>query len=139
MRDPVLERAARRKPIRTARLQRAVRLATVTCGRHMVDMDIGSRWRALGRNPSVKMALFGLGCALLVITPIIGILPGPGGVFTFAIGAGLMLKNSAWAKRRYVLLKRRWPKPGHWCDRGLRRPSARRRHAISRSRRRSAD
>ena len=102
-------------------------------------MDLGSKWRALGRSPSVRTGLFVLGWLFLVITPVIGILPGPGGIFTFAIGAGLILKNSAWAKRRYVLFKRRWPKPGHWCDRGLRRPSARRRHAISRGRKRGAD
>jgi hypothetical protein len=96
-------------------------------------MEIGTRWRALGRNPTVRTGLFALGCLFLVVTPIIGVLPGPGGVFTFAIGAGLVLKNSAWAKRRYVHFKRRWPKPGGWCDWGLRRESARRRHAAAKA------
>lgn len=97
-------------------------------------MTLGSRWRALGRNPTVRNGLFLLGCLFLIVTPLVGVLPGPGGVFTFAIGAGLVLKNSAWARRRYVLFKRRFPKPGRWCDWGLRRPSARRRHALARAR-----
>jgi hypothetical protein len=97
-------------------------------------MDIGPTWRALGRNPTIRTCLFALGCLFLIVTPIIGVLPGPGGVFTFAIGAGLVLKNSAWAKRRYVHFKRRWPKPGGWCDWGLRRDSARRRHALMQAR-----
>lgn len=85
----------------------------------------------IGRHPTIRTALFVLGCVLLGMTPFVGVLPGPGGVFTFALGLGLMLRNSAWAKRHYVRFKRRWPKPGHWCDRGMRRASARRRHAIA--------
>ncbi len=70
-----------------------------------------------------------LGVILLIITPIIGSLPGPGGVFVFAIGLGLVLRNSLWAKKRYVDFKRRYPKPGGWADWGLRRKSAKRRSA----------
>jgi hypothetical protein len=96
-------------------------------------MDVRTKWRALRHKPWMRTAALVLGCIFLIVTPIIGVLPGPGGVFTFAIGAGLVLKNSAWAKRRYVLFKRRWPKPGRWCDWGLRRPSARRRSALLRA------
>jgi hypothetical protein len=70
-----------------------------------------------------------LGFALLIITPIIGSLPGPGGIFVFAIGLGLVLRNSRWAKKRYVDFKRRYPKPGGWADWGLQRKSAKRRSA----------
>ncbi len=101
-------------------------------------MDAASK-PAAGRHPTIRTALFVAGCVLLAVTPFVGVLPGPGGIFTFALGLGLMLKNSAWAKRQYVRFKRRWPKPGHWCDRGMRRPSARRRHAIAQARQTAPD
>lgn len=74
--------------------------------------------------------LFALGVLLVIVTPAVAILPGPGGVFVFAAGLAMMLKNSSWAKRTYVRFKRRWPKSGDWCDWGLRRPSYRRRRSI---------
>ena len=73
--------------------------------------------------------LFALGVILLAITPVVGVLPGPGGVFLFAAGMALVLKNSVWAKRTYVRFKRRWPRAGDWCDWGMRRRSYRRRMA----------
>ena len=75
----------------------------------------------------LRHALFGLGVLLVAVTPLIGILPGPGGVFVLAAGLALMLQNSNWAKRRFTHIKRRWPKLGHYADIGLRRASARRR------------
>lgn len=89
-------------------------------------------WRALRRNESVRWGLFLLGSALVLSAPLVGLLPGPGGIIVFAAGLSLALKNSAWAKRRYVDLKKRWPKFGHWADWGLRRRSARRRKALAR-------
>lgn len=71
--------------------------------------------------------MFVVGCALVLLSPVVGAIPGPGGVFVFAAGFGLMLRYSKWVKRRYVLFKRRWPKHGRWTDWGLRRASARRR------------
>ena len=62
-----------------------------------------------------------LGWALVILSPLVGILPGPGGIFVFAAGAALLLRNSSWAKRRYVLLKRRWPRLGRAADRALHR------------------
>lgn len=73
--------------------------------------------------------LFGLGVFLLLATPPVGVLPGPGGVFLFAAGLALVLKNSIWAKRHYVRGARRWPRLGAWSDWALRRPSPRRRLA----------
>jgi hypothetical protein len=75
--------------------------------------------------------LFGLGVLLVIVTPAVAIVPGPGGVFVFAAGLAMMLKNSTWAKRVYVRFKRRWPKSGDWCDWGLRRSSYKRRRAIA--------
>ena len=80
-----------------------------------------------------------LGWLLLALTPVVGVLPGPGGIFLFALGLGLVLRNSLWAKRRYVRFKRRWPRSGGWADRGLRRASARRREAVTRARAERAD
>lgn len=92
-------------------------------------MRIVDRWRALGRNEHVRLVLFAIGCVLVVLAPLVGVLPGPGGILFFALGAGMMLKNSLWAKKRYVAFKKRWPKHGEWADWGLRRRSARRRVA----------
>lgn len=76
------------------------------------------------------MTLFVVGVVLMVVSPIVGAIPGPGGIFVFAGGLGLALKYSRWAKRRYVGFKRRWPRHGAWADWGLRRASAKRRTAI---------
>ncbi len=92
-----------------------------------VTMKLSSRLRALRQNPIVRLVLFLVGCAFLVATPLVGVLPGPGGIFTFAIGLGLVLQNSMWARRRYVHFKRKSPKMGGWADWGLRRSSAKRR------------
>ena len=84
------------------------------------------RWK---HNLAMRHALFGIGWLLIVLSPAVGVLPGPGGVFVFAAGAALVLETSPRAKRAYVRLKRRWPKIGDWVDWGLRRPSAKRRAA----------
>lgn len=68
-----------------------------------------------------------VGILLVSTTPLVALLPGPGGVVVFGIGFGLILRNSAWAKRRYVSFKRKRPKMGGWADWGLRRKSAKRR------------
>ena len=67
---------------------------------------------------------------LLILSPIVGAIPGPGGMFVFAAGLVLLLRNSRWARRRFAKTKRRWPRIGAMLDRGLRRGSARRRRAI---------
>lgn len=86
---------------------------------------------AIGRNERVRFALFVTGCVFIVLAPVVGLLPGPGGIIVFALGAGLALKNSRWAKKRYVAFKKRFPKYGHWADWGLRRRSARRRARLA--------
>ena len=90
-------------------------------------MRLTEQWRALGKVPAVRTGLFLLGCLLLVVTPFIGVLPGPGGIITFGAGAALVLKYSGWAKRRYARFKRRHPMKGAWADWGLRRASHKRR------------
>jgi len=97
-------------------------------------MTVRDRWLALGKLPAVRSALFCLGCLLLLVTPLIGVLPGPGGVVTFGAGAALVLKYSEWAKRKYVRFKRKHPNKGRWADWGMRRRSAQRREAIRKER-----
>lgn len=75
----------------------------------------------------VRPFLFWTGVLLVIVSPVVGIVPGPGGVVVFAAGAGLMLKNSRWAKRQYARFKRRHPNKGAWTDWSMRRPSQRRR------------
>lgn len=64
---------------------------------------------------------------MIAVSPLVGILPGPGGIFVFAAGLVLVLQNSLWAQKRFCRAKRRWPRFGHYADRALRRRSARRR------------
>jgi hypothetical protein len=90
-----------------------------------------SRWTAI---PLVRQTLFVLGCLLMLVSPIVGAIPGPGGIFVFAAGLGLALKYSGWAKRMYVRFKRKHPQKGRWADWGMRRASARRREEIRKRR-----
>src|SRR3954467_14230787 len=78
--------------------------------------------------PPVRMALVIVGCLLMLAAPVVGPIPGPGGIIVFAAGLSLVLKYNGWGKRLYVGFKRRHPKKGAWADWGLRRGSARRRH-----------
>jgi len=81
------------------------------------------------RHPLVRLLQLTIGVLLLIGAALLGPLPGPGGIFLFAGGLILILRNSAWAKRRFARSKRRWPKTGQLLDRAMRRPSALRRHA----------
>jgi len=76
----------------------------------------------------VRHGLVALGFLLVAITPLVGPIPGPGGIIVFGAGLSLILKYTGWAKRLYVRFKRRHPKKGSWTDWSLRRASARRRH-----------
>lgn len=86
----------------------------------------------LRRNPKIRFALFVTGIFLILISPIIGILPGPGFLILFPIGLMLCLQNSNWAKRRYVRFKMRHANYGAWADKVMRRASAARRRARKR-------
>ena len=92
------------------------------------------QWREFVRSKPVRTALFMTGLLLLILSPLAGAIPGPGGIFVFAAGLTLALKNSDWAKRQYVRFKSWQPKAGRWADWGLRRRSARRREALRKER-----
>jgi hypothetical protein len=85
-------------------------------------------------NPAVRTALVVLGFFLIAITPLVGPIPGPGGVIVFAAGLTLVLRYSDWAKKQYVRFKKRHPRKGAWADWGLRRGSHQRREALKKER-----
>jgi hypothetical protein len=92
------------------------------------------QWHGFIDHPVVEWSIFVVGVILILLSPVAGIIPGPGGIFVFAIGLAMVLKTSMWAKRRYVHFKRWQPKAGRWADWGLRRQSARRREQIAKER-----
>ena len=131
MRPPMLLRRAKaRRDLRdTQRPCHRVLLAYITGP--MIDrarMQEFFNWRP------VRLTLFGLGVLLMIVSPIAGAIPGPGGIFVFAGGLALALRNSPWAKRRYVHFKRWQPRFGAWADWGLRRRSAKRREEMRKAR-----
>jgi hypothetical protein len=79
------------------------------------------------KSPVVRIALLVTGLLLIAATPLVGPIPGPGGILVFAAGLTLMLQNSHWARKHFARLKRRWPRVGHYSDMALRRRSFRRR------------
>ena len=95
------------------------------------------QWRTFIDHPVVEWTNFVIGVILLLLTPVVGALPGPGGVIVGGLGLAMVLKTSMWAKRRYVRFKKWQPRvmgkdvhPGSWTDWALRRQSARRREEI---------
>jgi len=88
------------------------------------------QWRRFIDSPAVEWTLFVVGLLLLIVSPLVGAIPGPGGIIIAGIGLALVLKTSMWAKRRYVKFKRWQPKAGRLADRALRRRSAKRREAV---------
>ena len=97
-------------------------------------MPLRERLAALTAVPLVRQMLVAAGCLLMAVSPLVGAIPGPGGVFVFAAGLSLALKYSGLAKRLYVRFKKRHPNKGRWADWGLRRASARRREQLMKAR-----
>lgn len=83
--------------------------------------------RPLKRGLLARACMFWGGLLLVIISPLVGAIPGPGGIVVFALGFGLMLRGSTWVKKKYVRFKKSHPKKGDWVDFGLRRLSYRRR------------
>ena len=91
------------------------------------------QWRKFIDHPVVEWGLFVVGVLLLIVSPLVGAIPGPGGIIVAGVGLALVLKTSTWARRYYVKFKRWQPKAGRWTDWALRRPSAKRREALRRA------
>ena len=75
------------------------------------------------RSPPIRALQIGVGVILLVFGPLIlgPTTPGPFGLLSFGAGLVLLLRNSRWARRRYVILKRRHPRFGRVAELALRR------------------
>ncbi len=96
----------------------------------MAGMSLRSRWKSLSQIPAVRLVILIFGVLCMILAPLASPLPGPGGTVLFAIGLGLVLQTSAWARRRYVKFKRRYPRQGGWIDWGMRRKSHKRREQV---------
>ena len=90
------------------------------------------------RHPLARAAQLTLGGVLILGAAAVGPLPGPGGIFLFAGGLVLILRNSRRAQVHFARAKRRWPRIGGVVDRTMRRRSALRRHARDRDLRAAA-
>lgn len=90
-----------------------------------------SQWKRIVTHPIVDWTIFILGVILILLSPVVGALPGPGGIFVLALGLAMVLRTSHWARRRYVAFKKWQPKAGRWTDWGMRRKSALRREALA--------
>ena len=64
-----------------------------------------AQWRWFIDHPVVEWSIFAIGVVLILLSPLAGVIPGPGGIFVFAIGLALVLKTSMWAKRREEIRK----------------------------------
>jgi hypothetical protein len=75
------------------------------------------------RSPPMRMLQIGVGAILMLFGPLIlgPTTPGPFGLLSFGAGLVLLLRNSRWARRRYVILKRRHPRFGKVAELALRR------------------
>lgn len=83
--------------------------------------------RTRSRSPLMRTLLFAAGVLVIIVSPIIGAIPGPGGIIVFAAGLVLVLQNSNWARKHFARAKKRWPRFGGLADRALQRRSGKRR------------
>lgn len=83
--------------------------------------------QVLIRSRPFRVFQLGFGVLCMLAAPIIGIpTPGPLGIFIFAFGLALVLRNSRWSRRQYVRYTRRYPRLQRAVNFGLRRKSKRR-------------
>ncbi|MGL4543447.1 MAG: hypothetical protein ACRCUI_13125 [Polymorphobacter sp.] len=83
------------------------------------------------RSEPVRVAQLAAGFLLLLVAPVLATIPQPIpiGIIVFGFGLALILRNSLWARRKYVRWQHRYPRAGRITDIGLRRrrkPVARR-------------
>lgn len=85
----------------------------------MANRDI----QPIKQPKSRKFRLFWLtlGWIMIILSPVVGAVPGPGFILIFPVGLALVLKNSLFAKRQYTKLARTFPEYGNWVNWALRR------------------
>lgn len=87
---------------------------------------------ALVRSEPVRVFQIMLGMALLPVAAIIGLIsPAPIGIVVAGAGVALVLRNSRWARRRYMFYARRHPRVRRAVDLGLMRGRQRRRRQLA--------
>ena len=64
------------------------------------------QWRALSRKKPVRTGLFMTGLLLLILSPLAGAIPGPGGIFVFAAGLTLAVITLFFNVLGHILRKR---------------------------------
>ena len=80
------------------------------------------------RSEPFRMFQILLGLLLLPVAGVIGVVsPAPVGIFVLGAGVALVLRNSRWARRRYLFHTRRHPRVRKAVDMGLMRGRARKR------------
>jgi hypothetical protein len=79
--------------------------------------------QTLIRSEPVRVAQLAAGFVLLLVAPVIATIPQPIpiGIIVFGFGLALILKNSLWARRKYVRWQHRYPRAGRITDMGMRR------------------
>ena len=60
----------------------------------MGSMVTRRQWQGFMDHPVVEWTLFGVGVLLLILSPVVGAPPGPGGIIVAGIGLALVLKTS---------------------------------------------
>ena len=79
--------------------------------------------QTLIRSEPVRVAQLAAGFILLLAAPVLATIPQPipVGIIVFGFGLALILKNSLWARRKYVRWQHRYPRAGRITDMGMRR------------------
>ena len=79
--------------------------------------------QTLIRSEPVRVIQLGLGLVLVLLAPVAATIPQPIPIGIILLGAGLalILRNSGWARRKYVRWKHRYPRAGRITDMGMRR------------------
>lgn len=82
---------------------------------------------SLVRSEPVRVAQAAMGLALILGASLLALIPSPFpfALIVFGIGLALVLRNSGWARRRYVRWTRRYPRAGRFTDFGLQRRKSR--------------
>ena len=79
--------------------------------------------QTLIRSEPGRVVQLGLGIVLILLAPIAATVPQPIPIGIILLGAGLalILRNSGWARRKYVRWQHRYPRAGRITDMGMRR------------------